>query len=207
MGRSTRHGTGCACAPRRERHGRALLARGRGKATGPTRFPRSRVLPDATPFRPDESGGRAAATAARPTSTTEKRHQPAGDDSRICRDPAVVERRLTGLGMADFKLRLRRMLSGDGVVAFLTSSISVLALPASCTLDTFHYYIGEVLQRDTLRAPYRCVPRRFEAGCAAGRAAQVTNLRTNAWRRPTTFSSSRALQAALHRRALGVVQE
>jgi hypothetical protein len=55
------------------------------------------------------------------------------------------ERRLTGLGMADFKLRLRRIVIGVmGVVAFLTFfNFGFWHFPNFVHgWDTFHYYIG-----------------------------------------------------------------
>jgi hypothetical protein len=97
------------------------------------------------------------------------------------------ERRLTGLGMADFKLRLRRIVVGVmGVVAFLTFfNFGFWHFPSFVHgWDTFHYYIGgKYFKEMHYERLYECVATADSEEPGLRRRVElrkITNLRTNA---------------------------
>ena len=96
------------------------------------------------------------------------------------------ERRLTGLGMADFKLRLRRIVVGVmGVVAFLTFfNFGFWHFPNFVHgWDTFHYYIGSKYFKELhYERLYECVATADSEEPNLRRRVElrkIMNLRTN----------------------------
>jgi hypothetical protein len=97
------------------------------------------------------------------------------------------ERRLTGLGMAAFKLRLRRILLGTmGVLAFLSFfNFGFWHFPGFVHgWDTFHYYIGSKYFKEMhYERLYECVATADSEEPGLRRRVElrkITNLRTNA---------------------------
>ena len=97
------------------------------------------------------------------------------------------ERRLTGLGMAAFKLRLRRILLGTmGVLAFLTFfNFGFWHFPGFVHgWDTFHYYVGgKYFKEMHYERLYECVATADSEEPGLRRRVElrkITNLRTNA---------------------------
>ncbi len=96
------------------------------------------------------------------------------------------ERRLTGLGMAAFKLRLRRILLGTmGVLAFLSFfNFGFWHFPGFVHgWDTFHYYIGSKYFKEMhYERLYECVATADSEEPGLRRRVElrkITNLRTN----------------------------
>jgi hypothetical protein len=97
------------------------------------------------------------------------------------------ERRLTGLGMAAFKLRLRRILLGTmGVLAFLSFfNFGFWHFPGFVHgWDTFHYYVGgKYFKEMHYERLYECVATADSEEPGLRRRVElrkITNLRTNA---------------------------